>query len=251
MYRKIKQVKVFKVGGCIRDTLMGVKSNDIDYVVEANSYEEMKQHIIDSNCKIYKEFPQYFTIRAKSIVGEDVDYTLCRKDGYYSDNRRPDEVRIGTLEEDLSRRDFTMNAIAFEITNSSSLKIDKYSIIDPFGGYKDIKNKIIRCVGDTEERFNEDPLRVIRALRFSILKDFNLSREILNYLKRPFFLLSRLQTISSERIVVELNKCFTFDTYRTLQVFFRKEYRDLDRIMKRLLEDKKIDLGAIYLPDKK
>ncbi len=102
-------VKIYLVGGSIRDQLLGLKSKDLDYAVEAGSYEEMRDYIKE-NGKIFLETPEYLTIRAHLKNGEPADFVLCRKDGEYSDGRRPDKVTPGTLYDDLARRDFTVNA---------------------------------------------------------------------------------------------------------------------------------------------
>src|SRR5689334_19330699 len=102
----MNKVKLYKVGGYVRDQVLGLKSKDIDYAVEAESYDAMKNHLIEKGAKIYLEQPQYFTIRGK-LNDEDADFVLCRKEGKYSDGRRPDTVEIGTIYDDLARRDFT------------------------------------------------------------------------------------------------------------------------------------------------
>src|SRR5579859_2576372 len=144
----------YLVGGYVRDKILGIPSKDLDYSVEAASYEEMRQSIIDRGGTILLETPNFFTIRAR--IGKEVsDYVLCRKDGAYSDSRHPDSVEHGTLHDDLARRDFTMNAIAIDSDGN---------YIDPFNGISDIKNKLIRCVGNAQDRFDEDALRMLRAI---------------------------------------------------------------------------------------
>jgi len=202
------KVKFYQVGGSVRDELMGVKSNDIDYAVEAPSFEHMRQAIIDRGGEIFLETPKYFTIRAKVPELGCTDYVLCRKDGGYSDGRRPDEVCAGTLLDDLSRRDFTINAIA---------KGEDGEIFDPFGGQIDIERRIIRCVGDTRERFKEDSLRLVRAFRFAITKDFSISNNIKRCLHSED-ILSGLKNVSTERIREELTKCFAYNTVWTIRM---------------------------------
>jgi len=203
------KIKFYQVGGSVRDELMGLKSNDIDYAVEAPSFEHMRQAIIDRGGEIFLETPKYFTIRAKVPQLGCTDYVLCRKDGSYSDGRRPDEVCAGTLLDDLSRRDFTINAIA---------KGEDGEIFDPFGGQIDIQRRIIRCVGDTKERFKEDSLRLVRAFRFAMTKNFSISGDIRECL-RCGYILSGLKNVSAERIREELTKCFAHDSLGTLRLF--------------------------------
>jgi tRNA nucleotidyltransferase (CCA-adding enzyme) len=197
------RIKLYKVGGCVRDEILGLRSKDIDYSVEAPSFAAMEEYIA-ARGKIYVSKPEFLTIRAK-IGNEDSDYVLCRKDGAYSDGRRPDDVEIGTIYDDLARRDFTMNAIA---------KVgDEY--IDPHGGRTDIARRLIRAVGSAEERFSEDALRMLRAMRFHITMGFKLHWDILACFLRED-LLTKLSSVSVERKQVELSKCFRADTMKTL-----------------------------------
>ena len=202
------KIKFYQVGGSVRDELMGLKSNDIDYAVEAPSFEHMRQAIIDRGGEIFLETPKYFTIRAKVPQLGCTDYVLCRKDGGYSDGRRPDEVCAGTLLDDLSRRDFTINAIA---------KDEDGKRIDPFGGYKDLEKGIIRCVGDTKKKFAEDSLRLVRAFRFAITKTFLMSDDIKRCLHSEDTL-SGLKNVSTERIREELTKCFAHNSVWTIRM---------------------------------
>ena len=203
-------IHLFKVGGAVRDEFLGVKSKDLDYAVEAPSFEAMRDFIAD-NGKIFLEKPEYFTIRAK-VNGEDADFVLCRKEHGYSDGRRPDSVTIGDIYDDLSRRDFTMNAIAIHTMEGA--------VIDPHNGVKDIERKLVRCVGKAEERFNEDSLRMIRAVRFAITKNFVLDWDIQNAL-HDRFLLAKLENVSKERVREELNRCFKHNTLQTMVMFER------------------------------
>lgn len=197
--------KYYLVGGAVRDSFLGKNSKDRDYAVEAESFDAMRQDILRKGGKIFLEKPEFQTIRAR--FGRDTsDYVLCRKDGAYSDGRHPDEVSVGTIADDLARRDFTMNAIA---------TAEDGSTIDPFGGRADIDNKMIRCVGKADERFGEDALRMLRAIRFSITLGFSMSIEIWSYLKRRGH---ELSSVSEERIREELLKCFSANTPATLSV---------------------------------
>src|SRR3990167_10022522 len=119
-------VKFFLTGGFLRDRLLNIPSKDLDYAVEASSYQEMKQAIIERDGEIFLETEKYLTIRARIPKFGAADFVLCRKDGtYIKDRRRPDFVEIGTLFDDLSRRDATINALAED---------ENGNIIDFFNG---------------------------------------------------------------------------------------------------------------------
>lgn len=210
-------VKLYRVGGCVRDKILGIKSKDIDFAVEAKSFDEMRNHIISMGGKIFIEKPEYNTIRAH-LNGEDADFVLCRKDGKYSDGRRPDSVEIGTIFDDLARRDFTMNAIAEDVETGE--------LIDPFGGVNDIKENLIRCVGNAKDRFSEDSLRMLRAIRFAITKNFRLDYMIVGMLNDEE-MCAKLQNVSPERIREELNKCFDKSTYQTLAYLHKFEFLEM------------------------
>jgi tRNA nucleotidyltransferase/poly(A) polymerase len=201
-------IKIYEVGGSIRDSFLGKENKDLDYSVEAPSFEDMLKHIKDTHKKVFLVKPEYLTVRAQGMDGLARDYVMCRKDGSYSDQRRPDSVEIGTIYDDLARRDFTVNAIARDVQTGV--------LIDPHGGVADLKKGLLRAVGSARERFNEDPLRLIRAVRFSITKGLELDAEI------AIFLMSassadKLKTISEERIREELYKCFNFSTSKTIR----------------------------------
>jgi tRNA nucleotidyltransferase (CCA-adding enzyme) len=199
--------KFYIVGGYVRDQLLGVKSKDIDFAVEADSYEAMKDAIRARGCDIKLEKPEYATVRAVDPKHGGVDFVLCRKDGYYSDGRRPDSVESGTLIDDLSRRDFTINAMAME---------EDGTIIDYFNGQEHLKDGLIMTVGKPEERFNEDSLRILRALRFTITKCF-IPHMCVAAALRDVDIVSKLSNVSEERVREELYKMFKFNTWRTLQ----------------------------------
>jgi tRNA nucleotidyltransferase/poly(A) polymerase len=208
-------MNIYYVGGFVRDTFMGVDSKDVDFAVEANSFQEMRDFISQTST-IFLEKPEYGTIRASHPKYGGVDYVLCRKDGFYSDGRRPDSVSPGTILDDLSRRDFTVNAIA--------INTETNEIFDPFDGMRDIQIKILRTVGKSKDRFKEDSLRLIRAIRFHITKDFTMNHSI-DLCLDDKDLISLLKNISQQRIAEELTRCFRFDTVKTLEVLER--YPDL------------------------
>ena len=152
-----EKYEAFVVGGCVRDLLMDKKPKDWDITTNAKP-EEIKKIFPKS---FYENKFGTVTIltNSKDDTLKEIEITTFRKDGKYSDKRHPDEIKYAkTIEEDLARRDFTVNALALS---------DKNKIIDPFDGQYDLKNKIIKTVGKAEERFDEDALRMLRATRFA------------------------------------------------------------------------------------
>jgi tRNA nucleotidyltransferase/poly(A) polymerase len=227
-------MEMYTVGGCVRDEILGVKSKDIDYsvvlspddfpkvgnVVEMpTAFDVMRNKLIQMGFKIFLETPEYFTIRAQfpkektgiaGVIensGLTADFVLARKESGYTDGRRPDSVQIGTLRDDLKRRDFTMNAIA---------KDAEGNLIDPFGGVKDINDGIISAVGSAQDRLEEDALRAVRALRFSVTKGFIIDPDLRFAMNTATVLTSIKHKISDERIKDELSKMFRFDTRKSL-----------------------------------
>lgn len=204
----MSDVIFYQVGGSVRDALMGLVSKDIDYAVEAVSFDAMRDAILQRGGEIFLETPKFFTIRAKVPTLGACDFVLCRIDGAYADGRHPETVTVGTIYDDLARRDFTMNAIA---------KREDGRIIDPYHGVGDITAKRIIAVGLPSERFTEDGLRMLRAIRFAITKGFIIDYAIHVLLADETFFLPRLTGVSQERIREELHKCFLHDTLHTLQ----------------------------------
>jgi len=199
---------MYLVGGFVRDKILGVKSKDMDYSVEASSYEAMRQAIVERGGDIFLEKPEYLTIRARVPGLGAADFVLCRKDGAYIDGRRPEDVEPGTLMDDLARRDFTMNAIAMT---------EDGEYIDPFFGRKHMLEGMIQCVGSARERFDEDYLRMLRAIRFAITKKMALSPEIMVCLI-DHTMASKIGEVAIERVREEMLKCFHADTPQTLQI---------------------------------
>lgn len=207
----MKNIKYYLVGGAVRDQLLGLKAKDLDYAVEAESFEAMEAWITANGGTIFLSKPEFFTSRAKVPGHVDAaDYVLCRKEGDYRDGRRPDSVSMGTIFDDLARRDFTVNAMA--------LNMDTQELVDPFNGQEDLDSMILTCVGNTEERFNEDHLRILRAVRFHITKGFYFDDDINSYLQ-VWENVEKLKKISKERIYEELRKCYEFDCWETVKFF--------------------------------
>lgn len=212
-------INYYLVGGAVRDELMGLRSKDIDYAVEAPSYEAMREDILARGHRIFQERPEFFAIRASHPDFGGVDFTLCRKEGFYSDNRHPDNVEVGTIYDDLARRDFTVNAIAK--VSQENVPGNTVRYIDPHGGQEDLRRNLLRCVGNTRDRLTEDPLRLLRAMRFHIVRGFNLDESI----RRAFFedidILAAVIALPTERIYEELSKCYEHNS-RATQKFFRQ-----------------------------
>lgn len=207
-------IKLWEVGGCVRDDILGVPTKDIDFAVEAPSFEAMEAHILAEGMRIFQTKREFLTIRA-GVPKEhplrarckDADFVLCRRDGVSTDGRRPDSVSAGSILDDLARRDLTVNALArCPITGS---------VLDPHGGISDLESRIIRFVGDAMRRIDEDGLRVLRALRFSITKVMKFAPETAEALSSDLAT-ERLAGCSTERIMGELNKMFACDTLATL-----------------------------------
>ena len=196
-----KKFKAYLVGGCVRDLLRGNEPKDWDVATNAKPDE------------IEKIFPKSFAdnkfgtvtvlTNSKDDNLKEVEITHFRIEEKYTDKRHPDKVKWAkTIEEDLARRDFTVNAIAGEVKGT------KLNLIDPFNGEKDIEKKIIQAVGKPEDRFNEDALRMIRGARFATVFDFEIEKKTGKAIEKnaPW-----LQAISKERIRDELLKIVMAD----------------------------------------
>ncbi len=176
--------------------------------------EEMEAAILARGGELFKDNgkhigEEFLTMRGKLPGIGAADFVLPRKDGSYTDGRHPNSVEVGTLEEDLARRDFTVNAMAQEEGTNN--------LVDLFGGKQDLANKILRCVGNAKKRMAEDALRALRAIRFSITKCFSFDSELRDYLISQEAA-DALANISTNRIRDELHKCFLFDTPKTISI---------------------------------
>jgi poly(A) polymerase/tRNA nucleotidyltransferase (CCA-adding enzyme) len=204
--------EAYLVGGCVRDTILKRKPKDWDVATNAKP-EEIQKLFADS---VYENDFGTVIVKTEKEETESVDpglrrgdgeardrikaveVTTSRIEGKYSDKRHPDEVKFAkTIEEDLSRRDFTVNAMAMDM---------KEDIIDPFFGQEDIKRRSIRTVGNAEDRFNEDALRLMRAVRFAVELDFEIE---LNTRRAIEKLAGGLEEIAKERIRDEFEKMIT------------------------------------------
>ena len=226
--------QIFKVGGCIRDKFLGIDSKDIDFTFvceESQTVEqgwsEMRSWMLERGFEIFLETEDCFTIRAKfpkdhQFSGLVADFVMARKEvGYVEGTRRP-ILELGTLEDDLLRRDFTLNALAEDIDGN---------IIDLFGGIEDLKIGVLRTPMDAMVTMMDDPLRILRALRFTITKDFAMSDDIWEAMKQPNILKKLEQTVSGQRIREEIDKMMRFDTVRSFRLLM-----DVDEIIPGFLE---------------
>ena len=200
----------YVVGGCVRDSLLGYHPKDWDICTSALP-EQMKE-ILSSHYKVLETGLKHGTLTVVSDDYTHFEVTTYRKDGVYTDGRHPDTVTfVDDIVEDLSRRDFTINSMAYN---------DIDGLIDPFGGQEDLRRLLIRCVGDPKQRFAEDQLRVLRALRFSSTYRFLIDPEtqaaIHDFAQHGF-------NVSAERIRDEL--CKMVVGYNILSVMVR--YKDV------------------------
>lgn len=197
--------EAYMVGGCVRDSVMGRIPHDYDICTSATSNE-----IIGAfpNQEIIATGLQHGTVTVL-INREPYEVTTYRIDGKYSDNRRPDSVEFtNSLTEDLHHRDFTINAMAYNSTNG---------LVDPFGGGKDIENSVIRCVGSAHDRFNEDALRILRAIRFAAQLNFGIAEETDEEIHKSIGL---LENISIERVTSEFSKIVSSHSFHIMLMLY-------------------------------
>ncbi len=205
----------YAVGGCVRDSLLGITPNDWDICTSATPVQTKQ---------VFKDF-LIFDAGAKhgtiSVVYNDNVYeiTTFRVDGEYLDCRHPQRVSFtDDITQDLLRRDFTVNAMAYN---------EQRGLVDPFGGMKDLESHLISCVGAADERFGEDALRVLRALRFAAVYSFDIEEKTAEAIHKNAYL---LKNIAAERIAAELNKllcsksvCKICEAYRDVIAVFIPE----------------------------
>jgi len=188
-------VRAFVIGGFVRDCFLKRKSKDIDIVVEGSGIDLAERVAEKLGVKV-SVFKNFGTAMLKSRNLE-VEFVGARKESYRQDSRKP-IVEDGTLEDDQLRRDFTINALAFSLQEE-----DFGNLVDPFGGVKDLQAGLIRTPLNPDTTFSDDPLRMIRAIRFASQLSFTIVPESLDSIKRN---VERLKILSSERICDELNK---------------------------------------------
>ena len=214
--------KIYRVGGCIRDKILGIDSKDIDFTfvlenldqtVEAG-FKQMEEWMKERGFEIFLSTPDMFTIRAKFPKGDKneglvADFVMARKEvGYVEGTRRP-ILELGSVEDDLIRRDFTLNALAED---------EDGNLIDLFGGQEDLAKGLLRTPLDPKITMMDDPLRILRALRFSITKGFNIDLKIWDAMLQPEILEKLKTTVSVERMREEVFKMMKHDTPKSLRL---------------------------------
>lgn len=214
--------QIFKVGGCVRDKFLGVDSKDIDFTFVLDElhqtveqgFQIMTEWMTERGFEIFLSTPDCFTIRARfpkdhQFTGMVADFVMARKEvGYVEGTRRP-ILELGALHDDLLRRDFTVNAIAESVDGE---------IIDPFGGVADLKLGILRTPLPAEQTMMDDPLRILRALRFQITKGFSIHDDIWMAMAQPEILEKLKTTVSAERIRDEVFKMMKQNTPMTIKL---------------------------------
>jgi tRNA nucleotidyltransferase/poly(A) polymerase len=221
--------KLFKVGGCVRDSFLGIDSKDIDFTFVLDNldqtveegFKQMEDWMIQRGFQIFLSTPEMFTIRAKfpksDRGGLVADFVMARKEVGYKPGTRQPILVLGNLEDDLLRRDFTLNAMAVS---------EDGTIIDLFGGKEDLDAKVLRTPLPASQTMMDDPLRFLRALRFSITKGFAIHVDIFEAMGQPAILEKLEKVVSAERIREEVFKMMKADTVKTLELF-----RDVEDIL--------------------
>lgn len=189
--------QLFEVGGSIRDMLRGVPTKDRDFVLTTQNWNDLEAWCEARMDKIFLKQKEFLTIRG-FMGGIPMDVTACTT----------------SIEENIAHRDFSINAMAREVDPSTMRHIGP--IVDQFGGNASLQEQVIRCVGNPRDRIKEDPIRLLRAMRFSVTMGFTLDPQLASemFLLRNWALLN---TVAPERIQQELKKSFTADTAKTLR----------------------------------
>ncbi len=214
-------MKLFEVGGCVRDELLGLHTKDIDFTVELDDFtlsvdegwEKMLDFLKQEGFKIFLKTKDCFTVRAMFPKGHQheglvADFVMARKEiGVIPGTRKP-ILELGSFEDDMVRRDFTVNALC---------KTEDGQLVDLFGGLKDLEDKILRTPLDPMVTLMDDPLRLLRALRFSVTKDFKICKELSDAMKQLDLLDKLEEVVSQERIREEVSKMMKHDTIRSLR----------------------------------
>ena len=187
--------EAYIVGGCVRDLLRGEEPKDWDVTTNATPEEIIK--IFPDSFYENKFLTVTVKTEARDETLKEIEITTYRAEGKYTDKRHPDKVRFAkTLEEDLSRRDFTVNAMAMDLEGK---------IVDPYAGQEDLKEKIMRAVGEPQKRFEEDALRMMRGVRIAVQLGFAIEPKTKEAIKE---LSGLIRFIAHERVRDELNKVF-------------------------------------------
>jgi tRNA nucleotidyltransferase/poly(A) polymerase len=215
--------KFYEVGGKVRDEILELSSKDVDYVAvpkeellatvekAEDMFSILESFLKEEKFEIFLVTPDCFTIRAKFPAGHKysgvADFVMSRKEIGYIPGTRTPIVKPGTLFDDLQRRDFTLNALA---------KDEDGTIIDFFGGIEDLKKNRLKTPLDCKVTFDDDPLRILRAIRFCITKGFWIG-PYMDGVIQDYDYEGKMGVVSMERIREELFKCFKHDTLKTLK----------------------------------
>jgi tRNA nucleotidyltransferase/poly(A) polymerase len=215
--------KFYEVGGKVRDELLGLKSKDVDFVAvphdmllrdyteASDMFTVLDDYLTAEKFEIFLRTPDCYTIRAmfpKDHKYQGVaDFVMARKEIGYVQGTRTPIVKPGTLYDDLERRDFTVNAMA---------RNDDGSVVDYFNGMEDLRNKVLRTPLDVKVTFDDDPLRILRAIRFAITKGFTIPNDMWHEIYHYDYD-TKMSVVSEQRIREELYKCFRHDTLETLE----------------------------------
>lgn len=211
---------IYEVGGSVRDELLGIPNKDHDFTVVIPElvgepadlgYFAMREYLVEWGYQIFLETPTCLTIRSKfptwhQNAGMVADFVLARKETYELGNRHP-HVVVGSLEDDLMRRDFTVNALAKSENGTV--------IIDVCNGLHDLNNRVLRTPLPAMQTFTDDPLRALRAVRFAITKGFSLHDDVYAAFFNSELVELTQKTVSAERIREELQKAFKHSTMET------------------------------------
>lgn len=190
--------EAYAVGGCVRDSIMNRLCDDVDITTSAKP-DELEKILTDHHIRFIETGIKHGTITV-IYKNSSFEVTTFRTDSNYSDSRHPEKVNfVSDIKEDLARRDFTVNAMAYN---------NRVGLVDLYGGNNDIQNKVIRAVGDADTRFKEDALRIMRAIRFSSVLGFDIEA---NTKKALFDNKDLLKKVSAERICTELSKLLMGD----------------------------------------
>ena len=188
--------QIYLVGGAVRDGILGIETKDFDFTTNASSEDSIK--MLNKNDYKTTEIGRAFGTIETTVGDYSIHITTYREDKYNKDSRKPEIKTSGELETDLSRRDFTVNAIAYDINNSE--------IIDPHGGLKDLSEGLIRTPDTADISFSDDPLRMLRACRFVSTHGFTPNNELFKAISKN---VERIEIVSTERIRDEFTKLLT------------------------------------------
>ncbi len=199
---QVSGYEAFLVGGCVRDLILGREPKDFD--VTTNARPEQVQALFEKTLAVGASFGVIVVV----VDGEQIEVATYRSDGQYSDGRRPDSVEYGkSAREDVERRDFTMNGLLLRNFGLQFVHDTvEARIVDYVGGLADIKAKVIRCIGDPDDRFAEDALRMLRAVRFAAQLNFEIEQGTLEAIANNA---RKITSVSRERVAAEMFKLLT------------------------------------------